>query len=159
MRVNNIKCQDFKGFKYTKKPITDVCRENLDSCFKSLEAKSVDKTLKKVVETNPLLKSLANDTDVFVNSHMVKYEDNFLGIFKAAFKDPYNKSKKYADEISIHDECSNNEEWMRKLKTHLDKFPDNYNKLKEKTNSYCGIRMLRDNIKSTYGYVVEGFIK
>lgn len=159
MRINSINNKSFKGFKYTKEPISNICRENIQGCFKSLESKDIDTALKSVVETNSLLSSLAKDTDVFVNSHLVKYEGNFLGIFKVIFKDPYDVTKKYVDEISIQDECSNNQEWMQKLKKHLNKFPENYTKLKDKTNSYCGIRILRDNLKSTYGYIVEGFMK
>ena len=159
MKVNRIEQQNFGAFKYTRKPISELCRENLHSCYKAIEEKFPDVNFKKVLEGSPFLSSLAKDTDVFVNSHMVKYEDHHLGIFKAVFKDPYDKTKKYADEISIRDEFTDQADWMQKLKTHLAKLPENYPTLKKETNVFCGIRMLRDNIQSSYGYIIEGYLK
>ncbi len=158
MRINTIQEPIFRGFKYTSRPITEISKENLHCCYKTVQAKFFDENVKKVVENNSLLKSLAKDTDIFIHSEIIKYENKFLGILSAAFRDPYNKSKKYADEMSISEECINKQTWPEILKKKLEKLPKDYQTLKDNTNCYCGVRMLRDEGNSTFGYVYEGFL-
>lgn len=130
MEINNSTNLNFKAFKYLNTPFSPrFLAPNYPQANKVFNT-NPPQELVKLAENSPLLKKLAEKTDVFISSKTEDMASCIYSNFEAVFKDPFDETKKNMDILSLIAYENRANDCKNKFDKMLKEFPENYEEMK-----------------------------